>query len=239
MHTEKKPTKTRQPYGLWSSHITPELIGATIRLSDPQWDQATDTLVWKEERSGKGVLMAQSQTQAPYVLSESYDVRGGIGYGGGDFTVGGGLVVFAERNGRLYRRSLGSGFPQPITPAFGKTASPQLSPDGHWVLFVHAYEERDVLALVDSQGDGWPLKLAEGADFYMQPVWHPSGELIAWVEWDHPNMPWDGSRLMMARLNADNPPTIETMASVAGSDRIPVLQPVFSPDGRYLSYIRN
>jgi hypothetical protein len=47
-------------------------------------------------------------------------------------------------------------------------------------------------------GEGWPKQLSTGADFYMQPAWHPSGKLIAWIEWDHPEMPWDGTRLMLA-----------------------------------------
>jgi hypothetical protein len=68
------------------------------------------------------------------------------------------------------------------------------------VAFVHTYEGRDVLAVVDAAGKRWPDKLAEGADFYMQPAWHPGGGAIAWVEWDHPNMPWDGTRLMYAVL---------------------------------------
>jgi dipeptidyl aminopeptidase/acylaminoacyl peptidase len=166
------------------------------------------------------------------------NVRGGVGYGGGDFTVQDGLVLFAAKDGRLYQRPLGHGFPEPITPEFGSLAAPQLSPDNRWVVFVHSYERHDVLALVDSAGKDWPSKLAEGADFYMQPAWHPSGEALAWVEWDHPNMPWDGTRLMYAVLEGD-PPRIQAAQNLAGGVDIPILQPAFSPDGRYLSYVQN
>ena len=34
----------------------------------------------------------------------------------------------------------------------------------------------------------------------MQPVWNVDGSALAWVEWDHPNMPWDGARLVLARF---------------------------------------
>jgi dipeptidyl aminopeptidase/acylaminoacyl peptidase len=138
----------------------------------------------------------------------------------------------------LYRRSLGAGFPKAITPSFGSVAAPQLSPENRWVAFVHTYEGKDVLGLVDADGDDWPIKLVEGADFYMQPVWHPSGQAIAWVEWDHPNMPWDGTRLMYAVLEGD-PPEIQAAQNLAGGQDIPILQPAFSPDGRYLSYVQN
>jgi len=233
---DKTDKKIRQAYGLWKSRITPELIAAAIRIGEPQWDGRT--LVWREERSGRGVVMAQPPGQAPVEVSGEVDVRGGVGYGGGDYTVRDGLVIFAGRDGRLYRRTLGHGFPMPVTPAFGSVAAPQLSPDNKWVAFVHSYEGKDVIGLVDAEGTRWPAKLAEGADFYMQPCWHPSGQSLAWVEWDHPNMPWDGTRLMVASLMGA-PPRVKEVQTVAGGDDVPILQPAFSPDGRYLSYVQN
>jgi dipeptidyl aminopeptidase/acylaminoacyl peptidase len=230
--------KMKCAYGVWKSKISPELLSAAIGLSDPQWDTDGRTLLWREMRSGQGVLVAQPQGEAPYDLSGEVDVRGGVGYGGGDFTVQHGLAIFAGKDGRLYRRSLGAGFPKAITPSFGGVAAPQLSPENRWVAFVHTYEGKDVLGLVDADGDDWPIKLVEGADFYMQPVWHPSGQAIAWVEWDHPNMPWDGTRLMFAVLEGD-PPEIQAAQNMAGGVDIPILQPAFSPDGRYFSYIQN
>jgi len=235
-HTDN--TLTSKAYGLWDSQITPELIAAAIGLSDPMWDTDGKTLVWRELRSGQGVLAAQPRGEAPYDLSGELNVRGGVGYGGGDFTLQHGLVIFAAKDGRLYRRPLGHAFPQAITPAYGSTAAPQLSPDNQWVAFVHTYEGHDVIGLVDSDGAYWPLKLVEGADFYMQPAWHPNGNAIAWVEWDHPNMPWDGTRLMYGVLEGD-PPELQAAQHLAGSEDIPILQPAFSPDGRYLSYLQN
>jgi len=238
MSAQPETNKTTRAYGIWQSEITPDLIAAAIRLSNPLWDTDGQTLVWREGRSGQGVLMAQPLGEAPYELSGQMNVRGGVGYGGGDFTVRHGLVIFAAKDGRLYRRPLGAGFPEPITPAYGSVAAPQLSPDNRWVIFVHHYEGKDVLSVVDSQGRDWPIKLVEGADFYMQPVWHPSGEAFAWVEWDHPNMPWDGTRLKYAVLE-DEPPKIQAAQDLAGGDEVPILQPAFSPDGRYLSYVQN
>ena len=230
--------KTKRAFGLWESQITPDLIAAAISLSDPQWDADGKTLVWREVRSGQGVLMAQPAGEAPYELSGDKHVAGGVGYGGGDFTVGDRQVIFAAKDGRLYRRRLGAGFPAAITPAFGSTAAPQLSPDQRWVAFVHNYEGADVLAVVDSAGKYWPKKLAVGADFYMQPAWHPNGTAIAWVEWDHPNMPWDGTRLMYAVLEGE-PPRIQAAQHLAGDDDTAIFQPAFSSDGHYLSYLRN
>lgn len=230
--------KTQKAFGLWKSKITPELLAAAVGLSDPQWDTDGKTLVWRELRSGQGVLLAQPMGEAPFELSGEVNVQGGVGYGGGDFTVRNGLAIFAGKDGRLYRCLLAADFPKSITPEFGGVASPMLSPDHQWVLFVHTYEGHDVIGMVDAEGKDWPIKLVEGADFYMQPAWHPSGKAVVWVEWDHPNMPWDGTRLMYAVLE-DDPPKLQVAQELAGGEDIPVLQPAFSPDGQYLSYIQN
>ncbi|MCX6095967.1 MAG: hypothetical protein NT125_04490, partial [Candidatus Bipolaricaulota bacterium] len=72
-------------------------------------------------------------------------------YGGGDFTVSQGTLVFVC-DGRLYRQSLARGGARPITPPFGQAAAPAISPDGRWVLFVWSDGVEDVIAVVDLDG---------------------------------------------------------------------------------------
>lgn len=228
-------TPKNAPFGLWLSPITPELLGLKLRLEDVQFDSDGETLVWQEGRSARRVLVVRKPGDAPRDLTDMLKVGGGIGYGGGDFTVRNGMVVFASE-GRLYSQSLESSRPRAITPKFGDLASPAISPDSSKVLFVHSYERRDCLALVDSEGLRWPVQLATGADFYMQPVWHPDGERIAWVEWNHPQMPWDGCRLMTARINGAE---LSDLKHIFGDENIPVFQPEFSPDGRFLAFLAN
>lgn len=228
-------SKQTLPFGLWPSPVSPEMLGAKMRLDDVQFDSDGETLVWLEARDGRGVLVAQRGDEAPRDLTSGVNVRAGVGYGGGDFTVRNGLAVFAA-GGRLYRVRLAHGQPQPITPAFGDAASPVISPDDTQILFVHTYERADCLALVDAAGTGWPVKLASGADFYMQPAWHPDGQQIAWIEWDHPQMPWDGTRLMLANLEGSR---LTDITHVFGDEDVPVFQPEFSPDGTSLAFLTN
>jgi dipeptidyl aminopeptidase/acylaminoacyl peptidase len=208
-----------------------------LRFSDVGWDSDGETLLWVESRSDKNVLVARRPGEAQRDLTYQGSVRGGVSYGGGEFSAAHGMVVFALNGERLYRRDLGYDTPHPVTPIFGDLAAPTLSPDGRWTLFVRSSPEReDTIGLVRTDGGGWPVRLVAGADFYMQPAWHPSGKRIAWVEWDHPNMPWDGTRLKMATLAGD-PPAFTHAELVAGSADVPIFQPTFSPDGRWLSYI--
>lgn len=223
-------------YGYWKSAITAKAMGARTPLYDVQWIGDGSGLVWLEQRSDTGVLVCRRGDEAPYDLTDGHPVRAGVGYGGGDFTVADDFVVFAEKDGRLYRQSLAPGSARPITPAFGAAAAPAVSRDGRWVIYVHTCESVDVVALVDCEGSGWPVNLVRGADFYMQPAWHPDGQRIAWIEWDQPQMPWDGTRLKTARIDTDRR-TLADEVLIAGDTDTPVFQPAYSPDGKWLSYI--
>ncbi len=228
--------KQQRLYGLWSSPLTPEIVSRRIRLEDVQWDSDGRTLVWMEGRSGHNVLVARREGEAAHDLTDAEMVRGGIGYGGGDFSVTNGRVIFATRQGPLMQRGLEYGSSTALTPAFGGVASPALSPDGEWIVYVFSDGQTDLLGLVDARGERWPLKLVQGADFYMQPVWHPGGRHLAWVEWNNPYMPWEASRLMVGRVEG-SPLRMVEPTLVAGEFGMPVSQPHFSPDGRCLSYV--
>jgi dipeptidyl aminopeptidase/acylaminoacyl peptidase len=232
--SEKQPA----PCGTWISPLTPQSLSLFNRLEDVQWNPDGSALLWVEGRSGRGVLVIREGNEAPRDLMETHNVRGGVGYGGGFFAPGIGFAVFAEKDGRLYRVDYNGGAPRPITPGFGAVAAPILSPDGKWVLYISSYEETEILAMVDSGGRHWPQELMRGADFYMQPAWSPRGDRIAWVDWNHPNMPWDGTVLRCAKLSLD-PPRLEDVTVVAGAADVPVFQPAFSPDGSQLAYIES
>lgn len=231
-------SKTPRPYGLWPSPITPRSLAQGQRLSDIGWDSDGQSLVWLEGRSDRGVLVtARVDSAAPRDLTSDLSVRAFVGYGGGDFTVGHGQVYFVS-DGRLYRSALTGGTPRPLTPPFGHAASPALSPDGRWLVYVHSDETTDCLAIVDSEGARWPQKLAEGRDFFMQPRWHPAGDRVAWIAWDHPHMPWDGTELWLASLDfSAGLPRIAAQQRLAGDSDTAIFQPEFSPDGRSIAYV--
>lgn len=228
--------KQSRQFGTWTSPLSPKSLAGGMRLNDVQWDG--DTLVWLEGRGAQGVLVAQRGSEAPRDLTSDLSVRAYVGYGGGDFTVSGGCAYFASAEGRLYRLSLEGGSARPITPAFGAAASPRVSPDGRWLVFVHSYERIDGLAVVDSEGKQWARKLAFGTDFVMQPAWHPQGTHVAYIAWNHPQMPWDGTELRLITLDNDGDlPRAASIETLTGNTTTAIFQPEFSPDGRYLSYI--
>jgi dipeptidyl aminopeptidase/acylaminoacyl peptidase len=218
------------------------MMAGAVRLDDVQWDSDGRRLVWLETRDGRGSLWCADVAagEAPRELTPGdLAVRGRVGYGGGEFTVAAGTLVFAEAaSGRLFRQSLDGGSPRPITPAFGAAAAPALAPDGRHLLYVHSYEGVDCIAVADSEGRQWPQRLATGHDFYLWPCWHPAGDRIAYVAWDHPAMPWDSTTLYLADLDQSGPlPTLTATRPIAGGPATSIFQPTFAPDGRYLAYV--
>ena len=226
-------------FGTWPSPLSAKSLAGSLRLDDVQWDTESDTLVWLEGRGGTDVLVMQQGVDAPRDLTSEMSVRGRVGYGGGSFTVAGGQVYFAGPESRLYRQSLKGGAARSVTPAFGSAAAPRVSPDGRWLAFVHHYEGHDGLALVDTKGHQWPVKLAFGSDFVMQPAWHPDSSKLAYIAWNHPQMPWDGSELHLVTLktDGDSVPGVAADDVIAGDATTSIFQPEFSPDGRFLAYV--
>lgn len=232
--------KQQKLFGTWSSPITPHSLGESNHINDVQWDG--ETLIWLETRAGKHHLLAQSGIDAPrLLLPVGTSVKGRVGYGGGAFTASSKWVVYAGDQGRLYRVPTSGGTPRPITPSFGACASPVISPDGRWVAYVFSDGVRDCLGIVDIDGKSWSKQLTTPAeaDFVMQPTWSPDGKQLAYIAWNHPQMPWDGTQLILADVvYPDNGmPEIQHKQVIIGDTDTAVFQPEFSPDGNYLSYI--
>lgn len=215
--------------------LSPHRLAQARNLTDLAWDD-DGALVWRETRGGEGILVVQpADGQARRDLNDEFAASGGVGYGGGDFSVGRGAVFFVERaSKRIYRQELAGSPARPITPTFGAAAAPVVSPDGAHLLFVHTLEGQDCLAVVDTQGKNWPRQLVQGDDFYMQPCWSPDGRHVAWIAWNHPQMPWDGTTLKMGDwINGE----LRNIRHIAGGENVSIFQPQFTPNGRFLAYV--
>lgn len=220
--------------------LSPRLVAATLRLGELCWDTDGTALVWLEGRGDHGMAVVQhADGGATRDRTPDRSVRARVGYGGGDLTAAHGyLYTVGADDQRIYRQPLWGGLARPITPGFGEVSSPTVSPDGRWVVFVHSYEGVDSLLAVPADGSQLPWRIAGGRDFFMQPAWHPSGEWLAWVEWDQPNMPWDGTELRLARVVPSGSGfRLADVHTVAGGRDTAVFQPAFSPDGRTLFFV--
>ena len=233
---------TAAPYGSWRSPIAPATVAAGgRRLAAPAL--AGDGAVWwAEGRPGEGgrvVLMRRPVGGAPEAVTPAEtNVRTRVHeYGGGAWVLAGDdLVLFVDfADQRLYRQRLGEDpvaiTPEPDSPAALRYADFRLTPDGLTVLCVresHGEGEavNEIVAL-PLDGSAAPVVLAGGRDFYSFPRPSPDGAWLAWVCWDHPNMPWDGCELWLAPL--DDPADARL---VAGGPAESIFQPEWDREGR-------
>jgi dipeptidyl aminopeptidase/acylaminoacyl peptidase len=236
------------PYGSWQSPISADRIAhGGIALSEP-WLGEGGTTYWLEGRpseGGRSVLVRRGADGAlADVLPAEFNVRTRVHeYGGGAWLLAGDAVVFANFDDqRLYRLDRG-GDPRPITPeppapAALRYADGRATPDGRLIVSVRethdGAEVTNELVALPADGSAAPRTIASGRDFYATPRVSPDGRRVAWIEWDHPRMPWDGTELQVADLAPDG--TVGEPRRVAGGPEESIWQPDWSPAGE-LHYV--
>ena len=237
------------PYGSWTSPIAADVIAtAAIRLEGVFLDGPD--VCWLEGRpaeQGRSVVVRRTPDgSAVDVTPRGFNIRTLVHeYGGGACCVDRGTVYFSNfADQRLYRQDPGAP-PRPITPASDQ-ASRASGPALHYAdAAIDRYRERIVciredhtggareavnaVVSFDAQGREPARVLASGHDFYSTPRLSPDGSRLAWLAWNHPNMPWDGCELWLGELDADG--AVSRSERVAGGLEESIFQPEWSPDG--------
>jgi dipeptidyl aminopeptidase/acylaminoacyl peptidase len=232
------------PYGSWPTPITSELVvRAAARLGEVVVD-GTDVW-WAESRPSEGgrtVLVRRSADGTTTdLLPPPWNARTRVHeYGGGAWTVAGGNVWFTDfADQRLYLVPAGSSEPVAVTPdpelpAGVRHADLRVTPDGAAVVAVretHAAggAAADVVhEVVRVERNGTSTVLVSGSDFVSDPRLSPDGGSLAWLQWQHPDMPWDAAELVVR-----GPDGTETVVAGGRSGAQPesVVQPTWDAEG--------
>lgn len=209
-----KPTE--KSYLDWQPALkAEEVFQQTVKFSFLSVDDM-GRLFWVENRpeeSGRSVLVMQnSNGDIKDVTPKPFSTRSRVfEYGGFSYTVANNWAYFVSLSDqRIYKidlKDLGS-HPIPLTTeknkdgSLGKYVDLTISPDGRWLAFGYekeifkkeAVNELGVIDLLKSEPQEARI-LASGADFYKSPKFSPDGKSLAWLEWNHPYMPWDSTLL--------------------------------------------
>jgi len=235
------------PYGSWKSPITSDLIVAgSIGLGSIVLDG--NDIYWIEGRAaeaGRNVIVRRTQDGLiSDMLSAPFNARTRVHeYGGAALAVNNGTIYFSNfADQRLYQQTPGSE-PQPLTPEAKACYA-----DG-----VIDWQHRRLICVREDHVDGSrePVNslvsisleqsktvgeltpniqiLATGNDFYSSPCLSPDNSQLAWLSWNHPNMPWDGTQLWVAKIQEDG--TLGEAQLVAGGVDESIFQPEWSPTG--------
>ncbi|HKJ24825.1 MAG TPA: S9 family peptidase, partial [Myxococcota bacterium] len=233
------PTRTR-PFGTWPSSLSAsEVAAGSLRLS--QVRLAEGRLHWIEGRpaeQGRQLVCVAARGEAARDLSPAgRNVRARVHeYGGGDYAATSHGLFFVDDAGGIHRQREGDA-PAPIEgPApDARHADLAVSPDGRWLVAVEerAREGRDPsnrLLAFPLERRAPPVAFASSHDFVSSPVFSPDGTRLAYLCWDHPDMPWDGAELRELPFGPDGP--AGPARHVAGGEGTSVFQPGYSPAGR-------
>jgi dipeptidyl aminopeptidase/acylaminoacyl peptidase len=228
-------------YGSWKSPVTSDLVASSVIRFGYQIEIDGSDIYWVEMRpqeAGRYVIVRRSPNgQVRDVTPQPFNARTRVHeYGGGAFRVDRGTVYFSNfEDQRLYRQTPNS-VPEPITrEGRMRYADGVIDHRRNRMICVcedhtnNDKEPENFLAAISLDGAGRFQKLASGNDFYSSPRISPDGSLLAWLTWNHPNMPWDYTELWGGQINQDG--SIGNQTRIAGGKDESVCQPLYSPDG--------
>jgi dipeptidyl aminopeptidase/acylaminoacyl peptidase len=231
------------PYGSWRSPITSDLIvRGSVSLMMVKLDG--NDIYWLEVRpaeAGRSVIVRRTPDgRTADVTPPPFNARTRVHeYGGGDYCVYDRHIYFADfADQRLYTQAP-DGRPTALMPDGVDLRYADMVVDAARQRLIAVREDHSaapeheaVNALVSLKLDGTEgggRVLASGYDFYSSPRVSPDGSRVAWLCWNHPNMPWDGCELWVAEIEADG--ALGQMVLVAGGLEESIFQPEWSPDG--------
>ncbi|SHH66222.1 S9 family peptidase [Massilia sp. CF038] len=230
-------TKRSAAYGIWPSPITAAVVAAGASpLSQPQLDG--DAVYWLAGRASEGgrtTMLRQRGSEIVEMTPAPFNVRTRVHeYGGGASLVAGGVVWFSHfADNRIYVIRNGAA-PVALT-AGGALRHADFVFDQQRQRLISVREDhtagsaQPVNTLCAIGADGSETVLMDGSDFYAAPRLSADGKSLAWISWDHPRMPWQGSELWLAEVLADG--TLGLPQLVAGGPQESICQPEWSPAG--------
>ncbi len=230
-------SRSNPPFGSWPSPFSAARVTAgALRLDQIQLDG--EDVYWIEGRASEGgrsvIVKRSSDGEMSDMTPPGFNVRTRVHeYGGGAYTVDEGTIYFSNfADQRIYRQQPGKD-PVAITDEGPFFADYRVDRFRNRLIAVRetpvkgSEHKNDLVAIGIPTGVPEQV-LVEGADFYSDPIVSPDGKFIAWLQWHHPNMPWDGTELWVAVFNADG--SVGSREKVAGGASESIFQPEWSPD---------
>jgi len=240
--TPEKPPMTNTtaaPYGSWPSPISAaSLAESGVAMSDLRVYQGQ--VFWRESRPqerGRQVLMRLRDGVVSELTPADFNLRTRVHeYGGNSYLLFDAGIVFVNfADQRLYFQAAGAA-PVAITPDGFQYADGVVDAVNRRMLWVredhrpetkaaNGEERNEIVTLpLPPAAENAGTVLVTGSDFVAYPRLSANGRQLAWIEWNHPSMPWDRTRLKIAALDDGRVSDVLTLIDDA---KIAALEPSF------------
>jgi dipeptidyl aminopeptidase/acylaminoacyl peptidase len=223
------PAMKEAPYGSWKSPITAEVV-ASGALQFQQVKLGKDKLYWLEGR----LMSWNAKTGEKEVLPKEYSVRTRAHeYGGGALLIAGDEIFFInDKDQQIYWLHANGNIEKITSMEKTRFADGAYNSKDHSLYYVmeeHGTHVVNSIVKIDLKTKKIDT-VASGNDFYSNPRISPDGNALAYLTWNLPYMPWDGTELWVINLKD------QTKKLIAGSSSISIADPKWSPSGK-LYYI--
>jgi dipeptidyl aminopeptidase/acylaminoacyl peptidase len=154
-------------------------------------------------------------------------------YGGTPYVLGKDAIYFSNfSDQRLYRQRPDSS-PVALTPEGYRFADYELDSSGARLFCVRedhtgSGEAENAIVALDTAGESAGTVLFADSDFVAYPRVSRDGRRLAWIAWNHPDMPWDTTTLYVADLTDSG---LGSITAVAGGSHESVVEPRWDADG--------
>ena len=237
--TEGKATVQISAYGTWTSPLTAEdVFGQAVTIGQLQ---SVDGAIYFSESDPKqggqlGIKKLAADDQVTEVVPAAFGVGSRVHeYGGAPYLAIGNSIFVTRMVDQLFYRIAPNQEPVALTPQGTRHADCISYSKGSRIICVRedhrfAGEAKASLVTINLNFAGEGDTFVDGHDFFSSPAINQDNTQLAWIAWDHPNMPWDNTQLWVGELNRKG--EISNVHQIAPKLKGAVMQPLYAPDGQ-------
>ena len=236
-NTQQKEKKIK-PYGSWESPIHAKMLAESVlRFGNVALDD--QYIYWSEastKEAGRFVIIRWNGETKEKITPTPFNIRSSVHeYGGAAFTAFQQTLYFCHHKDQgFYAFSKKGEITLLAQEKHVRYAHPLFDPKRGQIYLIKeshrpSEEVKNQLICIDAKEKKKEKIIHHGHDFYSSLTLSHEGSQLAFLSWDHPQMPWDGTTLWLGNLDEEG--GLKELRPIAGGPNESIFQPRFGRDG--------